>query len=256
MANELANQVALITGAGTGIGKGIATAFARAGASVALTGRRKDVVEAAAQELRSAGAKALAIGGDMAKPADAQRAVEETVKAFGALHVLVNNAGIAAFGSLEATSAQDLDAIVDIDLKGPMHTTRAALPHLKKHKQSGGASIIHISSSAALIGMRGFAVYSAAKAGLNQLTRCMAMDYGADQVRVNAICPGVVETPIFDGVPAAMRKKMLDDLAQKHALGRIGTPEDIAAMALFLASRAANWITGAVLPVDGGISLG
>jgi len=256
MAHELSQKAVLITGAGTGIGKGIATAFAKAGAHVALVGRRKEVVEAAAKELSAHGGKTLAIGADVSKAADAKRAVEETVKAFGALHILVNNAGIAKFGSLEDTSEADLEALVEIDFKGPMHTSRAALPHLKKHKASGGASIIHISSSAALIGMRGFSVYSAAKAALNQLTRCMAMDNGADQVRVNAICPGVVETPIFNGVPEAMRKKMLEDLAKKHALGRIGTPEDIAAVALLLASSAGNWITGAVIPVDGGISLG
>ena len=257
MAATLAGQTALITGGGTGIGKGIAEAFAREGAAVALAGRRRETVERVADHLRGLGAKAIAISGDVSKASDCARLVEESVKAFGGLHILVNNAGVAPWGPLGSCKLEALDAAIDIDLKGPLYLAQAALPHLSKHRERGGASILNISSSAALIAVKHFAVYSAAKAGLNQLTRCLALDLGSERIRVNCICPGVVETPLFESLmPKAAIRKAMADFATKHPLGRVGTPADIAELAVFLSSAAASWITGAVVPVDGGLSLG
>jgi NAD(P)-dependent dehydrogenase (short-subunit alcohol dehydrogenase family) len=261
MMGQLSNKVALITGGGTGIGRGIAKAFAREGAAIAVTGRRKEplleLVESIKNSRDGSETKAIAIAGDVSKPADAARMVEETVKAFGGLHLLVNNAGIAKFGKMDLTADEDIDAMVGINLKGPMYLAKAAIPHLKKHKDSGGSAILNISSSVTSLALKNFAVYSATKAGLDHLTRCMALDYGGERIRVNAICPGVVDTPIFDTMmPKAAVKKAMHSFAEAHPLGRVGTPEDIAEMAVFLCGPQANWITGAVVPVDGGIGLG
>lgn len=250
-------RVALITGAGSGIGKGLADAFARDGAAVALAGRTPEKVEAAAEALRRQGCHACAFQTDVSKSDDCKTLVERTLAEFGALHVLVNNAGVAKAKALEDTRDEEIDAIVDIDLKGPMRLTRAALPALRKQKDAGGAAILNISSSVTLCAVRNFSVYAAAKAGLDHLTRCLALDLAADRIRVNAICPGVVETPIFATMmPKAVVAKALASFAEKHPLGRIGQPADIAAAALYLCGPGASWVTGVVMPVDGGISLG
>ncbi|MCZ7648023.1 MAG: SDR family oxidoreductase [Planctomycetota bacterium] len=254
----LQGRAALISGGGTGIGFGIARAFAREGAMVALTGRRMEKLQEAVAALKAQGARALAVAGDVSRPEDCRRMVAETVKSFGALHVLVNNAGIARFGKLEETSDEDLAAIVDVNLKGPMYLSKAALAELKKQGASGGACILNVSSAVTSLAVRGFAVYSAAKAGLDHLTRCLALDSAADGVRVNAILPGMVETPIFAASlgSEAAAKEMLKHGGARHPLGRIGQPEDIAEMAVLLCSAASSWTTGAVVPVDGGIGLG
>jgi NAD(P)-dependent dehydrogenase (short-subunit alcohol dehydrogenase family) len=254
--NELADKVALVTGGGSGIGKRIAQRFAEAGAAVFLVGRRQAPIEEAAEALRGAGSRAGCAAGDVSRREDCERAVKQAVEQFGALHVLVNCAGVGWFGTLEDTSDERIGVTLDVDLKGPMLLTRAALAQLRRHKDSGGAAILNVSSSVTLHVVRKFAVYSAAKAGLDQLTRCLALDLAPDRIRVNAICPGIVQTPIFETmIPKAAVPRALAAFAAQHPLGRIGQPEDIAAAALFLCSPAAAWITGAVLPVDGGLSL-
>lgn len=253
----LQGQVALISGGGTGIGLGIARAFVREGAKVALTGRRLEKLAEAVAELERAGGSARAVAGDVSNPADAARMVAETVQAFGKLTILVNNAGVANFGKLEDTPGDAIERMIDIDLKGPLYLSKAALPELRKQAGAGGASILNISSSVTSLAVRAFAVYSAAKAGLDQLTRCLALDHAAEGIRVNGILPGMVETPIFEtAMPKAAVKPMLESGAKMHPLGRIGSVEDIAEMAVFLSSPAAAWITGARVNVDGGIGLG
>lgn len=251
----LAQRAALVTGGGTGIGRAIALALAGAGASVAITGRRREPLDACAAEIEATGSRALVVTGDVADAADARRMVEETATAFGALHILVNNAGIALNGALEDHSTEDVDALVDIDLKGPIHVTRAALPHLRAQRETG-TSVLNISSSVTFMATRNFSVYSAAKAGVEMLTRCWALDWAADRIRVNAISPGVVDTPIFSALPTDQHAQVMAHFAQQTPLGRVGHPTDIAHLALFLASPQAAWITGAVVPVDGGLSLG
>lgn len=255
---ELAEgTVALITGGGSGIGRAIAERFAGAGAAVALCGRRQEVVAAAAAAISEAGGRACAICGDVSRRDDAARMVAETVEAFGALNVLINNAGISRNGALEAMSEDEIEAVIDIDLKGPIFVTRAALPHLTAHPEAGGGAVVNISSSVTRLAVKNYAVYSAAKAGLDMLTRCLALDLAAARVRVNAICPGVVETPIFRTMmPAEQVAPLLDQFAADIPLGRVGQPADVADLALYLASPRAAWITGAVIPVDGGQSLG
>lgn len=248
--------VALVTGGGSGIGKGIALALATAGAAVAVSGRRLEVVEAAAGEIRDEGGRALAVQADVAQEDDAERLIEQVVAEFGALHILVNNAGIARGGPLGEMSPEDIDAVIDVDLKGPVWITRAALPHLAKHQETGGASVINISSSVTKNVVPNFAVYSAAKAGIDVLTRCLARDLAAEKIRVNAINPGVVETPIFGTMmPDAVVDRAMKSFSKQTPLGRVGQPADIAQLALYLASPASEWMTGAVIPLDGGISL-
>ena len=183
MTKELEGKTALVTGGGSGIGEGIARALAAAGANVAISGRRREVLEEVGESSVDEGGLALAVTGDVADPAAAQRMVDATVDAFGALHILVNNAGIARGGPLPGMSDEDIDAVIDIDLKGPIHVLRAALPHLEQHQDSGGASVINISSSVTQTVLGNFSVYSAAKAGLNQLTRCLALRRGHPHLR-------------------------------------------------------------------------
>lgn len=253
---ELAHKVALVTGGGSGIGEGIVRRLARAGAAVAISGRRTETLEAVASSIAESGGRVLAVAGDVRRPQDVRRMVEETVQAFGALHILVNNAGIARGGPLAAMSDEDIEATIDIDLKGPIHALRAALPHLRRHKSSGGAVVINISSSVTQTVLKNYSVYSAAKAGLDQLTRCWGLELSHERIRVNGICPGIVETPIFETVMSEGEAlKFLRSSAATTPLGRVGTPADIAELALFLASDSSAWMTGSTITLDGGISL-
>jgi NAD(P)-dependent dehydrogenase (short-subunit alcohol dehydrogenase family) len=255
--SPLAGKVALVTGGGTGIGRGICHALAEAGCSVALSGRRLEVLERTADEIRAHGVEALPVAGDVSRSQDTRRMVARTVDTLGDLHVLVNNAGVATVGPFDEVTDEQVHAVVDIDLKGPIFVTRAALPHLRSHRDRGGAAIVNVSSSVTLMALENYALYTAAKAGIDMLTRCLALELAGDRIRVNAVCPGVVDTPIF----ATM---MPEEAARRHLaaaddfvpLGRRGQPLDVAKAVLFLAGDDAEWITGAVVPVDGGLSLG
>jgi dehydrogenase/reductase SDR family member 4 len=256
MSGILHGKVALVTGAGTGIGSAIAQAYAKEGASVVLAGRRGDVVESMAASIRGAGGAAVAVAGDVTRRDDSTRLVQRVIEEFGALHILVNNAGVAIPGRLEAVPDEQIDQHIDVNLRAAIDLCKAAIPHLRKHKSDGGALILNISSGASLLPVENFAVYSASKAALNQFTRCIALDYGSDQIRANALCPGFVETSIFEkAMPKEAVAQMLAEVGPQHPLGRIGQPHEIAAVAVFLASPAASWITGAIIPVDGGFSL-
>lgn len=256
MTHQLDGQVALITGGGSGIGLGIAQALLEAGAQVVITGRDADKLERAIASL-GVRERTHAVTGDVARPDDAARMVDGTITAFGRLDIVVNNAGIALGGPLEEMTAERIDAVIDIDLKGPMHVTRAALPHLRARRDDGGASVVNISSSVTQHPLPNYSLYSAAKAGLDMLTRCWARDWASDRIRVNALCPGVVRTPIFETVmPAAGVDRFLRELAQQTPLGRVGEPADIARLIRFLVGPEGDWVTGAVIPIDGGLSLG
>jgi NAD(P)-dependent dehydrogenase (short-subunit alcohol dehydrogenase family) len=255
---RLEGHVALISGGGTGIGEAIAWAFARAGAAVAISGRRRDVLEAAANALeKETGAdKVLAIVGDVAQRADCERMVGETVARFGALDILVNNAGVSRGGPLGSMEEQSVHEVVDVDLKGPVFLTQAALPHLTKSGEKRRASILNLSSSVTVHPVPNYSVYSAAKAGLDMLTRCWAIELAPARIRVNAVLPGIVRTPVFETMlPKDAIEPFLARFEKVTPLGRIGTPEDVARLALFLSSPASEWMTGAIVPLDGGLSL-
>jgi meso-butanediol dehydrogenase/(S,S)-butanediol dehydrogenase/diacetyl reductase len=250
---RLAGKVALITGGGTGIGRAIALAFVREGAKVAVAGRRKEKLEETVREVEKLGGRGLAIVCDVAKAKDGERAVKETAKEFGELNVLVNNAGILHAATIEGTSEDQWDKLLTTNLKGPFLMCKAALPEFRK---AGGGTIVNVGSVLGLVGMKDRAAYCASKGGVTLLTKAMALDHAHENVRSNCICPSIVETELVQGLFAAseegraLRKVRIGSIP----LGRMGRPEDVAEMAVFLASEESSWLTGAAIPLDGGLS--
>jgi NAD(P)-dependent dehydrogenase (short-subunit alcohol dehydrogenase family) len=250
---RLAEKVALITGAGTGIGRGIALSFAREGASVTLAGRRPDNLEQVAREVLQAGGRAITAVCDVTQTEDAQSAVAATEKAFGKLNILVNNAGALSNSTVESISEEDWDRVTQTNLKGPFLMSRAAMPAMRK---AGGGAIINIGSILGLVAMKDRAAYCASKGGVTLLTKAMAMDHAHEKIRVNCICPAIVETQLIrdlfsnseEGQKA--RERRLTTLP----LGRFGQPMDVAELAVFLASDESSWMTGAAIPLDGGLT--
>jgi NAD(P)-dependent dehydrogenase (short-subunit alcohol dehydrogenase family) len=247
---RLSGKTALITGAGSGIGRACAIAFAREGARVALVGRRRGPLEDVAREIGSA---AFVCPGDVSNKTDIERIVRETVAHFGGLNVLVNNAGKLVAGTAESHTEEEWDATFDTNVRGVWLLSKAALPHMRK---SGGGSIINVSSVLGLLGAKNRVAYAASKGAITLMSKAMALDHAAEQIRVNAICPGIVETELVAQFitsapdPEAARKQRV----ALHPLGRFGKPEDIAYMAVYLASDESAWVTGAAFPVDGGYS--
>ena len=248
MNSRLAGKIAMVTGAGSGIGRACALALASEGARVALIGRRKDRLEAVAREI---GNNALVVAADVSKKPDIDLIVERIAAHFGGLNVLVNNAGVLHPGTVEQVTEQQWDETFNVNVRGVWLLSRAVLPQLRK---AGGGSIINIASVLGINGVRNRACYAPSKGAVVLLTKCMAIDHGHENIRVNAICPAFVETELTAAVlreaadPEAMRRERIS----AHPIGRLGQPEDIAGMAVYLASDESSWVTGAVFPVDGG----
>ena len=255
MTRRLEGQTALITGGGTGIGRAIALAFSREGANVAVAGRRSEKLQSVVREVQEAGGQGLAVAGDVTKARDTERAVRETVERFGQLNVLVNNAGALHVSSIEGIPEQEWDRLMLVNLKGPFLMSRAALPEFRK---AGGGAIVNIGSVLGLVAMKNRAAYCTSKGGVTMLTKAMALDHAHEGVRVNCICPAVVETPLVRelfGTGAEGEAARKARIAQIPA-GRMGRPEDVAEMAVYLASQESSWVTGVVIPLDGGLSAG
>jgi 3alpha(or 20beta)-hydroxysteroid dehydrogenase len=241
---DLSGRFAVVTGGAQGIGRAITERFLDSGASVAIWDRDTAFAQKTADELKTRG-KVVAIAVDVTKLADVERARDDTVKAFGRLDILVNNAGIYRMRSLLDTTDEDFDEITRINQRGPFLGMRAAASAMKA---SGGGSIINISSGAGLRGVRNMLAYATTKWALRGMTKCAALDLAPDRIRVNSIHPGVIETPMLKGNPDALNQAMV----RATPMGRIGQPEDIARMVLYLASDAASFITGGEFAVDGG----
>lgn len=250
---RLSGKVALITGGGTGIGRACALAFAREGAQVAVAGRRKEPLEGAAREIEAAGGKALALTCDVTQTASVAAALSQSQQHFGRLDTIVNNAGAVVVATAEHTSDEDWQKVIAANLTGTFLVSRAALPLLRK---AGGGSIVNIGSVLGLVARKERAAYCAAKAGVSGLTRAMAVDHAKDRIRVNCICPTIVETEL--GMQSIRQAPNAEAEIQRRIaeipIGRMGTPEDVALMAVYLASDEASWITGASFPLDGGLT--
>lgn len=250
---RLSGKVALLTGGGTGIGRACALLFARESARVALAGRRLEPLEACAEEIRQAGGEACAVACDVSDRGQVEAAIATTVERFGKLNVVVSNAGTLLVGNAEQTSDADWERVMATNLRGTFLVSRAALPFLR---QAGGGAIVNVASILGLVGMKGRAAYAASKGGVVALTRAMALDHAAEGIRINCICPAIVESEMVSGLfasqpdPQAARRARIATLP----LGRLGTPADVAHLAVYLASEESSWLTGAALPLDGGLT--
>lgn len=244
MAEELQGQVALVTGGSRGIGRGIAHALAEAGAAVAVIGRNEERARSVAEELPGTGHAAFSC--DVADADQARETVAAVADALGPVTVLVNNAGIARDNILARMKDEEWDEVMAVNLKGAFNMTRALTRPMMKQRDG---VVINVSSVVGLIGNPGQSNYAASKAGIIGFTRSVARELAARNVRCNAIAPGYIETDMTK----ALDEKQTEALEKRIPLGRLGTPEDVAGVARFLASPAARYITGQVLAVDGGM---
>ncbi|HEY0547600.1 MAG TPA: glucose 1-dehydrogenase [Pyrinomonadaceae bacterium] len=245
---NLGGKTALITGATSGIGRATATLFAEAGARVAAVGRSEDALTELADEIKAKGGEALKVRADVT--VDAERIVRETIDGFGALDVLVNAAGHLANGTIEDTTLAAWDAMMNVNLRAVFMLMQEAAPHLEKTR----GNIVNVSSVTGLRSFPGVLAYCVSKAGVDQLTRCSALELAAKGVRVNAVNPGVVVTEIHKrgGMGDEAYQAFLERSKTTHPLGRVGEAREVAELILFLASEHAAWITGATYSIDGG----
>jgi 3-oxoacyl-[acyl-carrier protein] reductase len=245
---KLQGKVAVVTGASKGIGAGIAKALGAAGASVVVNyASDKTGAEKAVADIKAKGGKAVAVQGDVSKSADVKRLFDETRKAFGKLDVLVNNAGVFKFMPLEETTEAEYQRQFGINVLGPLQATREALPLFGPE----GGSVINISSIVSHMGIPGSAIYAGTKGALDTITLVLASELGPRKIRVNAINPGMVES---EGTHTAgfIGSDFQKDVEAKAPLGRIGQPEDVAKVAVFLASDDSSWLTGERISASGG----
>lgn len=246
---RLDGKVAVITGAGSGIGQASAVRFAEEGARVVVADVSERKCGRTVELIARQGGEALAVVADVRFAEACERMVEAAVERWGRLDVLFNNAGTTRIGQAPDLAEQDWDLVLDTTLKSVWLGCKYAIPHMRR---AGGGSIVNTASVEGLVGDRDSVAYCAAKAGVVNLTRCLAVDHAHENIRANCVCPGVSATP------AVVRWLMPDaeqreGMGRRHPVGRLGRPEEVAALALFLASDESSFITGAAVPVDGGL---
>lgn len=246
---SFAGKVAFVTGGGTGIGRAAALAFAREGAAVAVAGRSEEPLRETVRLIEEEGGRALAVRCDVSREEDVRAALGRTVEAFGRLDCAFNNAGVEQKPAPAAElDAGEWDRVVGTDLRGVFLCMKHEIPLMLEH---GGGAIVNTSSGAGIVGIRGNMAYTAAKHGVIGMTKAAALDYAASNVRVNAVCPGYIDTPMMDrftgGTPEGREK-----VTAEEPIGRVGEPEEIAAAALWLCSDPAAFVVGHALVVDGG----
>ena len=242
--DRLAGKVAIVTGAGQGLGRETALLFARQGARVLVSDVNADTAVAVTAEIMDVGGEALALQADVSSAADAERIAQSAQEHFGGLDILVNNAGIMGYGTVLTANDEDWERIIGINLKGVFLCSRAAIPHM----QAGGGSIVCISSISGVMAQPNQVIYNASKHGVIGLVRCMALDFAQDGIRVNAVCPGMMLTPMLTYLP----EERLAAAAQANMLKRGGDPAEVAQLVLFLASDESSYITGSIHVADGG----
>ncbi|GAA3742170.1 NAD(P)-dependent dehydrogenase (short-subunit alcohol dehydrogenase family) [Spinactinospora alkalitolerans] len=252
---RLAGKVALVTGAGSGLGRASALRFAEEGAAVACVDLDRAAADRVAEEIEGLGHPATALSADVSRAEDAERMTAGALARFGRIDVVFANAGVSGAGSAADTTEEDWDRIIGVNLKGVWLTSKYALPHMVER---GRGVIINQASMGGLVGIAGIFPYTAAKGGVIAMTKQMAVEYGPANIRVNAICPGTIFTPLVArsrqerGADARSDAEANAAAALRFPLRRLGEVEDVAALALFLAGDEANWITGGVYTVDGG----
>lgn len=243
---RLARKTAIVTGGGGGIGKAIAASFVREGCNVVICGRNSKKLEQAAAQMGSA---CLAVTADISNKDELARVVDRTVEKFQGVDILVNNAGVLLPGTAESLTDEQWEQTYNTNVRAVWQLSRAVLPHMRT---AGGGSIINIASVLSSLGARNRVAYAASKGAVLAMSRAMALDQAPDKIRVNCICPGIVETEMVAAF--SMDANARQQRIAMHPVGRFGQPEDIAGIAVFLASDEAAWITGAAFPVDGGYS--
>jgi NAD(P)-dependent dehydrogenase (short-subunit alcohol dehydrogenase family) len=250
MDKEFANKILLITGATSGIGKATALRFAQAGASIAGVGRNETTLLELQKELEVQSVPFLPIRADLSLEEESATAVSKTVEHFGGIDVLVNAAGHISSGTIENTSLDAWDAMLDINLRAPFILMQKALPSIIERR----GNIVNVSSVTGVRAFPGVLAYCVSKAGLDQLTRCASLELAAKGVRVNAVNPGVVVTEIHKrgGMAEEQYAAFLEHSKTTHPLGRVGEAREVAELIFFLASDRASWITGATYSIDGG----
>ncbi len=244
---RLAGKRAVVTGAGRGLGASVAELFAREGARVVVSDIDATSAHGTARRIVDAGGEAVGLHADVTSAADAERLTQVAVERFGGLDVLVNNAGIASAGTVCEVTPEEWDRVLAINLKGSYLCSRYAIAHMAR---SGGGSIVCISSASGVIGQQAQVAYNVSKHGVIGLVRCMALDHAADGIRVNAVCPGVMRTPMLDALSA----EQLAALEAMHPLGRVADPAEIAQAVLHLAGDESSFTTGGVFLIDGGLT--
>jgi NAD(P)-dependent dehydrogenase (short-subunit alcohol dehydrogenase family) len=253
MSQELGNKVALITGGTTGIGRDTAVLFAKAGAKVAFSGRREREGNETLNLVRAVGGDGHFIRSDVSKAAEVESLVQETVKRYGRLDIAFNNAGIeGVWAPLVEQTEENWDQVQNINLKGVWLSMKYEIPQMLK--QGGGGAIVNMSSVAGVIGAAQAGIYVASKHGVLGLTKSAALEHAADGIRVNAVCPAVIETPMAERIfgEPAVNQRMLS----LHPLGRFGRPSEVAEAVLWLCSEKSSFTTGQYIGIDGGLLVG
>lgn len=248
---QLEGKIALITGGASGIGRATALLFAREGAAVAVADLDEAGAQAIVRAIADAGGRAIALRCDVARAEDCRRAVERTVDAFGGLDILLNVAGIIRRADVLATTEEEWDRVMAVNVKSVFLMSKYALPYLAAQ---GGGTIVNVSSGWGLVGGRNAVAYCASKAAVVNMTRAMALDHGPQGIRVNCVCPGDTDTGMLrsEAQQLGVAEGAFLSEAADRPLGRVGTPEEIAQAVLYLAGHASSFVTGAVLVVDGG----